>query len=584
MEDVHIAFPRGKISVLVGGSGTGKSVLLRILAGLIAAAREPIGWTGQIGWDHRPFDHSSNNRAGVVFQQFALFDELSPTSNVQFALDHRPVRLHPAEHSADSWLQLLGVPADRSVAVLSGGQKQRLAIARTLAADPEIILYDEPTSGLDAGTGGRVADLIRQTQLRFGRTSIVVTHDYQTLLPIADEVFLLDAATRSVRRLPPEQWSQIAGQMERASSPAAASELAEVRPGDEPRRDQASPPVHADVPSRSHSEVPSPSYSEEQTRQDNAGVESSPNTAGKKPAGQPSSRLARRVLRNGWNRACGASGRFLQRTGDTIVAAARLPYDARPVVPRTRWAIRFGFHYLRLIGGPSACIYLLIAGFIVGFTTTYFTFRFLPFRLYTQPLLVDDLLASIGFALYRVLVPILATILVAARCGAAVAADVGVKQYGGQTDAMRTLGIRPPAYLLVPILVAFLIATPLLQWLAFESSRWVSGLTFAVTHPEMGQLFWQQHFDRLNVPQTSAWKLNGWDLSVLDAIWTPSRGWGWVTLKSLLCGFGTAAISYHQGMGPKESARDVSRAITATVLWSTLFVLVVHFCVALMEF
>ncbi|MFG0266339.1 MAG: ABC transporter permease, partial [Rhodopirellula sp. JB055] len=230
-------------------------------------------------------------------------------------------------------------------------------------------------------------------------------------------------------------------------------------------------------------------------------------------------------------------------------------------------------HYLRLVGGPSAWGYLIIAGLIAGFTTTYFTLRFLPFRLYTQPLLIDELLSSIGFALYRILVPVLATVLVAARCGAAVAADVGVKQYGGQVDAFRTLGIRAPAYLLVPILAAFLIATPVLEWIAFTAAHWISRITFNVTYPEMGVYFWQQHFFRAITPDTTGASGISW--------W---KGWDWVLAKNLLCGFGTAAIGYHQGITPKHSAGDVSHCITATVLWTTLYVLVVHFIVALLEF
>ena len=164
--------------------------------------------------------------------------------------------------------------------------------------------------------------------------------------------------------------------------------------------------------------------------------------------------------------------------------------------PRLRWGGRFFAHYLRLVGGVSAWIYLILAGLIIGFTATYFTFKFLPFRLYTQPLLIDELLASIGFALYRFLVPVLATILIAARCGAAVAADVGVKQYGGQVDALRTLGVKPKAYLLVPIVLAFIVATPMLEWLAYSSARLISLATFHATHPAIGPYFWEQHFYR----------------------------------------------------------------------------------------
>jgi ABC-type transporter Mla maintaining outer membrane lipid asymmetry permease subunit MlaE len=221
---------------------------------------------------------------------------------------------------------------------------------------------------------------------------------------------------------------------------------------------------------------------------------------------------------------------------------------------------------------------LILAGLIAGFTTTYFTFRFLPFRLYTQPLLIDELLASIGFALYRILVPILATILIAARCGAAVAADVGVKQYGGQIDAMRTLGVRPQAYLLVPAIAAFLVATPFLEWLAFSAARLISMITFLISHPDVPDFYWQQHFFRNLRSDASAVGggsgVGGW----------MREGALWVLAKNTVCGVGTAVISYHQGMKAKQSASDVSDGITATVLWTTLFVLFVHFLIALLEF
>lgn len=525
LRDVSLCVPGGKITVLVGGSGAGKSVLLRLLAGIVPREQSPIYWTGDLRLGEAALESRLHGRTGVVFQQFALFDELTPTANVQFAIDHRVDRAQPPRYTAPEWLALLGVPASPPVAALSGGQKQRLAIARTLAADPEIILYDEPTSGLDAATGQRVAELIQETQRRFERTSLVVTHDYATLLPIADEVLLLDSRNTTIVSVPREQWAQIPDRL-RANAPAITTSA----PG----------PV------------------EEK----------------KRPL----------VLR-----AAGyfvhAIADFLGATGAALHAFARLPVDAFPVVPRPRWAARFLAHYLGLIGGPTACVYLLIAGVIAGFTTTYFTLRFLPFRLYTQPLLIDELLAAIGFALYRILVPILATVLIAARCGAAVAADVGVKQYGGQIDALKTFGIRTPAYLLVPILGAFLIATPILEWLAFTASHWVSRLTFVMCYPEIGIHFWYQHFFRAVALPPDEFGRAGLGSQVPGVgIFLLGKGWGWVLLKNMLCGFGTAAIAYHRGITTKQSASDVSHSITSTVLWATLYVLIVHFVVALLEF
>lgn len=524
LRDASVVIPHGKITVLVGGSGTGKSVLLRILAGILPADGETITWSGKISFDDDSTAEPTPDlpqRTGVVFQQFALFDELTPLANVQFAIDHRRDCGQPPRYSAQQWLELLGVPTSTHVAALSGGQKQRLAIARTLAADPEIILYDEPTSGLDAASGLRVAELIRETQIRFGRTSLVVTHDYETLLGIADQVLLLDSHSQSIRPVPTEQCDDLVNLMDASGDGSA---------------DQKSSP-----------------------------------TVGSFRSGRRGEALHLIVE---------SAKRFLTATGDTLIATARLPLDAFPIVPRPRWAARFLGHYLHLIGGPSACVYLLIAGLIAGFTTTYFTLRFLPFRLYTQPLLIDEMLASIGFVLYRILVPVLATVLIAARCGAAVAADVGVKQYGGQIDALKTLGVRPPAYLLVPILGGFLIATPVLEWIAFTTSHWISRLTFLFSYQDIGIQFWHQHFFRLinPKPESLAAALPGGGLFLFG------HGWAWVMLKNGLCGIGTATIAYHRGMTPKQSAGDVSAAITSTVLWTTLYVLVVHFVIALLEF
>ncbi|TWU41390.1 Glutamine transport ATP-binding protein GlnQ [Novipirellula aureliae] len=504
----NVEIAAGKITVIVGGSGAGKSVLLRTLAGLLPSAGDTIRWTGRIefGSDHhsRQTNSFANHRVGIVFQQFALFDELTPIENVQFAIDHRTDRKKPKLQSAGEWLDELGVPKWAPVSGLSGGQKQRLAIARTLAADPDVLLYDEPTSGLDAASGRKVAELIRQTQTSHRRTSIVVTHDYDTLLPIADEVLLLDSIEQRLIAVPQQEWGKIPERMQ------------PVQVGGRDRSDDAKNTIVTRVIETTKQYVDS----------------------------------------------------FFVVTGSAIVAAVRLPAQLWPAVPNLRWGLRFVLHYFRLVGGPSAWVYVILAGLIIGFTSTYFTFRFLPFRSYTQPLLIDELLASIGFALYRILVPILATILIAARCGAAVSADVGVKRYGGQVDALKTLGVPPRAYLLLPIVIAFVVATPMLEWMAYRAATMMSLFTFVSNHPEIGPYYWQQHFFR-NLTSTQS------RLFI---------GWGWVLGKNVLCGFGTAAIAYYRGMSKKDSASEVSRAITSTVLWTTLYVLVVHFIVALFEF
>jgi ABC-type transporter Mla maintaining outer membrane lipid asymmetry permease subunit MlaE len=181
---------------------------------------------------------------------------------------------------------------------------------------------------------------------------------------------------------------------------------------------------------------------------------------------------------------------------------------------------------------------------------------------------IEDLLRSMGFALYRILVPILVTILIAARCGAAVASDIGGKQYGRQIDALRTLGVRPRRYLLTPVLYAFLIGTPWLMAIGYAVAAATSLVVFTATHPEQGPWFWQLHFHR--------------ELAVPDSLFY--RGTAWLMAKTTLCAAGIALIAYNQGTRPKDSSRAVSRGVTSTILWSTLFVLLTHFVFAFLEF
>ena len=173
LTNVREKMSAGKITLIVGPSGAGKSVLLRALAGLIPKAGDPLAWNGNIELRNESKTKLQlSGNIGVVFQQFALFDELSAKANIQFSIDHRSPQ--PAteknrseqvadrsdqstDFDADRWLDHLGVPRKVPVGNLSGGQKQRLAIARTLAGNPRVILYDEPTSGLDAASGSIVA-------------------------------------------------------------------------------------------------------------------------------------------------------------------------------------------------------------------------------------------------------------------------------------------------------------------------------------------------------------------------------------------------------------------------------------------
>lgn len=490
------SFSSDAITVVVGPSGAGKSLWLRAVAGLIPADDATIRFTGDVklGSDRTP-------RIGVVFQSYAVFDELTPIENVQIAIDNRPAGNRPAgiadDVSAADWLAQLGVPSDVPTMGLSGGQKQRLGIARTLASRPDLILYDEPTSGLDAGSARRVVELIRQTHQQHGIAGIIVTHDYTSVLPIADQVQAFDVAAATLRPVAKNQWSEMAEQFESANQAEQSADRV---------ADQSAKPIARDSAAR-HDVM---------------------------------TRLGRRV----------------RRFASAVV-------HQWPSVPTSKWTWRFFWDHLKLVGGPSALLYISAAGGIVGFVAIYFTFEYLPYKRTTGPLLIDDLIAAIGFALYRVLIPILATILIAARSGAALASSVGVKRYGGQIDAMQTIGVVPPRHLAATMMSAMIVTTPLLVLVSYYAAKAVAAMTFASMFEDVEPMFWQWHFGR--------------GLSEGNATW-------WLIAKTITCGIGIAGIAHYQGNQPKMSAAEVSRCVTRTILWATLFVLMVHFAFALVEF
>jgi len=227
-------------------------------------------------------------------------------------------------------------------------------------------------------------------------------------------------------------------------------------------------------------------------------------------------------------------------------------------------------HYLRLVAGLSAWVYIAVAGVIIGYVLTHFTLQYFPHSKFIQPVLLDDIVRALGFMLYRVFVPVLATILIAARCGAAVASDVGGKTYGQQMDALRTFRVSPASYLLTGILYAFVIGAPILVGISFLLAKYASLVAF------------------LLLGKVSDSPAQWWDLNFHYELREPGHwlyvGTDWLLAKVLFCAVGVALIAYFRGARPKYSNRDVSIGITTTILWATLYTLVVHFVFAFIEF
>ncbi|TMV08878.1 ATP-binding cassette domain-containing protein [Ruegeria sediminis] len=207
MENVHKAFddnrvlrgmnleiPKGTSMVVIGGSGTGKSVALKCILGLITPDSGKIHVDGQ---DAAQGDRDAFlARFGMLFQGGALFDSLPVWQNVAFRLLRgslkRPVE--EAREIAIEKLRRVGLRenvADRFPAELSGGMQKRVGLARAIAAEPEIIFFDEPTTGLDPIMSGVINDLIREIVTEMGATAMTITHDMSSVRAIADNVAML---------------------------------------------------------------------------------------------------------------------------------------------------------------------------------------------------------------------------------------------------------------------------------------------------------------------------------------------------------------------------------------------------------
>ena len=197
LDQVSFHVGRGQTLCILGRSGVGKSVSLRILLGFLKADSGLIRVDGQdiASLDERGLQEIRKH-VTMVFQNGALFDSLTVGENIAFPLREKGGLLEDQiQQLVGRLLELVGQSetVDRLPASLSMGQKRCIAIARALAAQPEAILYDEPTTMVDPLMGRRIGDLIQRLKLQLGITSIVVTHDMRFAMRLADLVLFLDA-------------------------------------------------------------------------------------------------------------------------------------------------------------------------------------------------------------------------------------------------------------------------------------------------------------------------------------------------------------------------------------------------------
>ena len=209
LNDVSLTFARGKVTAILGGSGCGKTTLLRLIGGVHAATKGAVRFDGETV-DPRNTEQlfKLRRRLGMLFQFGALFTDLTVFENVAF-----PLREHTDlgdDMIRDIVLMKLNAVGLRGAAALriseiSGGMARRVALARAISLDPEVIMYDEPFAGLDPISMGVAANLIRTLNDTTGATSLMVSHDVQECFAICDYAYLLSSQGRVVAHGTPEE-------------------------------------------------------------------------------------------------------------------------------------------------------------------------------------------------------------------------------------------------------------------------------------------------------------------------------------------------------------------------------------------
>lgn len=201
-KDLSFTICRGDIFIIMGGSGCGKSSLLRHLTGL----KRPV--SGQVlyrGTDFWTAEHDQQEaikrRFGVLFQSGALFSSLTLAENVALPLDaYTDLEADDIRELVSLKLALVGLAGFEEFypAEISGGMRKRAGLARAMALDPEVLFFDEPSAGLDPLSSRRLDDLILELRDSLGATIVIVTHELASLFAIGNNSVFLDAETRTM--------------------------------------------------------------------------------------------------------------------------------------------------------------------------------------------------------------------------------------------------------------------------------------------------------------------------------------------------------------------------------------------------
>lgn len=190
LHDINISIKEGEFFTLLGPSGCGKTTILRIIGGFI----KPSSGSIYVGDKNITNLEPENRNMGTVFQNYALFPNMTVEENVSYGLKIKKLSKKIIVEKCDTYLELAGMKNFRKKKIdeLSGGQQQRVAVARALATEPTMLLLDEPMSNLDVALRVKMREEIREIQKKIGITTLFITHDQQEALAISDRIAVVD--------------------------------------------------------------------------------------------------------------------------------------------------------------------------------------------------------------------------------------------------------------------------------------------------------------------------------------------------------------------------------------------------------
>lgn len=196
LKDINLEVKESEFVVMVGPSGCGKSTLINIIGGLEEASE------GSVQIDGKEVTGPGADR-GMVFQGYSLFPWLTVQKNIEFGLKMKKVPKAEREKIAREFIQLVGLSGFENALPkqLSGGMKQRVAIARTLANSPEILLMDEPFGALDAQTRMVMQELLAKISRETGNTILFITHDIDEAILLADRIYVMSRRPGTIREV-----------------------------------------------------------------------------------------------------------------------------------------------------------------------------------------------------------------------------------------------------------------------------------------------------------------------------------------------------------------------------------------------